>query len=112
MDEENRQEVLDAEYTKNLEVLVKARTDQLIQAVSDNEQLLALLKQLQCMKSLEQVRDAINTVIRKFAPAETQPPKFGGEAGESVPEVDPDDLKAIWRIGKDDEASLQTGSEC
>jgi hypothetical protein len=39
--------------------------------------------------------------IRKFAPQETQAPVFGGEAGESVPAVDSDDLKAIWQLGQE-----------
>ena len=30
-----------------------------------------------------------------------QPPLFGGEAGEPVPQVDPEDVKAIWKLGKD-----------
>jgi hypothetical protein len=105
MDEANLQRAQDERYTRSLEELVKARTEQLIQAVSQNEQFLGLLKQIQSMESLEQVREAVHVAIRKFAPAETQPPKFGGEAGESVPEVDPDDLKAIWKIGEEAQAN-------
>jgi hypothetical protein len=101
MDEANRQEVQDDRYTRSLEELVKARTEQLQQAVSQNEQFLGLLKQIQSMESLEQVREATHAAIRKFAPQETRAPKFGGDAGESVPEVDPDDLKAIWQIGEE-----------
>ena len=101
MDEANRQEVQDERYTRSLEELVKARTEQLLQAVSQNEQFLGLLKQIQSMESLEQVREATHAAIRKFAPQETQAPKFGGDAGESVPTVDHDDLKAIWQIGEE-----------
>jgi hypothetical protein len=105
MDRANRQEFQDGRYTKSLEELVKARTEQLMQAVSQNEQFLELLKQIQSMESLEQVREAIHAAIRKFAPERTRAPRFGGEAGESVPEVDPDDLKAIWQIGEELQAT-------
>ena len=32
------------------------------------------------------------------------PPRFGGEPGDAIPEVDPDDLKAIWRLQREVEA--------
>ena len=105
MDGANRQELQDEQHTKSLEELVKARTEQLMQAVSQNEQFLELLKQIQSMESVERVREAIDAAIRKFTPEETQAPRFGGEAGESVPEVDPDDLKAIWQIGEELQAN-------
>jgi hypothetical protein len=108
MDGANRQESQDERYTKSVEELVKARTEQLMQAVSQNEQFLELLEQIQSMESLEQVREAIHAAIRKFAPEKTQAPRFGGEAGESVPEVDPDDLKAIWQIGEELQANHST----
>ena len=110
MDEANRQKAQDDHYTRNLEALVKARTEQLRVVVSQNEQYWGLLKQIQSMESLEQVREAVHAAIRKSAPAGTQMPKFGGEAGESVPEVDPDDLKAIWKIGEEAQ-SKATGIE-
>ena len=109
MDGANRQESQDERYTKSLEELVKARTEQLMQAVSQNEQFLELLKQIQSMESLERVREAIHAALRKFTPEETQAPRFGGEAGESVPEVDPDDLKAIWQIGEELQADHSSG---
>lgn len=99
MDEPNQQEV--QQYTRSLEELVKARTEQLMQAVSRNQQFSELLKQIQSMDSLEQVREAIRAASRRFAQQETHAPQFGGEAGESVPEVDPDDLKAIWQISEE-----------
>jgi len=52
-----------------------------MQAVSQNEQFLELLKQIQSMESLEQIREAIQIAIRTFAPDETQALRFGGEAG-------------------------------
>jgi hypothetical protein len=30
-----------------------------------------------------------------------EPPRFGGEPGEPVPAVDPDDVKTVWQIGRD-----------
>ena len=30
-----------------------------------------------------------------------EPPFFGGEAGQPVPQVDPDDVKAVWAIYQD-----------
>jgi hypothetical protein len=32
------------------------------------------------------------------------PPRFGGEPGESVPTVDPVDVKTVWKIGRDAQA--------
>jgi hypothetical protein len=109
MDGANRQEFQDERHTKSLEELIKARTEQLMQAVSQNEQFLELLKQIQSMESLERVREAIHAAIRKFTPEETQAPRFGGETGESVPEVDSDDLKAIWQIGEELQANHSGG---
>jgi len=110
MDEADRQKPQDdVLYTANLEKLVKARTDQLLEVVSQNEQLLTLLKQIQSMKSLEDVREAARSGIKKFTPEPMPAPKFGGEAGEPVPEVDPDDLKAIWKITEEAQAGPNIG---
>ena len=102
MDGLNRQE--EEQYLKSLQALCKARTAQLQQVVRENEQLLMLLKQLQSMESLEQVRDSIDAAIRKFTPEETPeetlPPMFGGKPGEPVPAVDPEDVKTVWQIVK------------
>ena len=32
------------------------------------------------------------------------PPRFGGDPGEPIPQVDPEDLKALWRLQRDVEA--------
>jgi hypothetical protein len=37
-------------------------------------------------------------------PSMVQPPLFGGKPGEPVPAVDPDDVKSVWKLGKDAEA--------
>lgn len=95
----------DATYRKNLESLVSARTEQLRQAVTQIEELLKFLKQLQTMGSLEQVYDAVQVTITKFESqfVAPQPPKFGGDPGEPVPEVDPEDVKTVWKIQRENE---------
>src|ERR1700683_2124895 len=98
MDGANRQEFQDERHTKSLEELVKARTEQLMQAVSQNEQFLELLKQIQSMESLERVREAVHATIRKFTPEETQALRFGGEAGGSVPEGVSDCPTPLWHM--------------
>ncbi len=110
MDEANRQESEDEQYTQSLQDLVKARTDQLQQTVRQNGQLLSLLRQMQSMESLEEIREAIHAAIERFAPQEFQIFEFGGKAGDSVPEVDPDDLKAIWQMCHDLQAQHTNGS--
>lgn len=97
MNEEEEQ----AQHTKCLEQLVKARTDQLQATVREIHQLLEALRQIQDMESLEQVQELAQQCISKFAPAPTESPMFGGAAGEPVPEVDPEDLKAVWLIGNE-----------
>ena len=108
---------LDAkEYLKSLEQLVTARTEQLREAYRKVDEMLQALKQIQSLTSLEQVRGAAQDAIDKFGPQEPQPPKFGGEPGESVPEVDPDDVKTAWKIQTEAEARnpgklIATGSD-
>jgi hypothetical protein len=52
-------------------------------------------------KFFRNVHDAVgNLVDRKLQ----RPPQFGGEPGEVVPAVEPDDLKVVWQIGKDVQA--------
>ena len=36
-------------------------------------------------------------------------PRFGGEPGEPVPTVDPEDMKTVWQINKDAEARHPDG---
>ena len=38
-----------------------------------------------------------------------EPPRFGGEPGEPVPAVDPEDVKTVWQIGRDAQASNGCG---
>ena len=37
--------------------------------------------------------------------SQTQPPPFGGKPGQPVAPVDPDDLKAVWRVYRETEMS-------
>jgi ATPase subunit of ABC transporter with duplicated ATPase domains len=99
MDEASRQQPQDEQYARSLETIVKSRTEQPTQSVSANEKILEHLKQIQSMESLEQVQEAIQTRIEKFAPQPTRPPNFGGEAGEPVPEVDKTS-KQYGRLGQ------------
>jgi len=39
-------------------------------------------------------------------PTNPEPPQFGGKPGEPVPEVDPEDLKEVWKMSRDNQ---QTG---
>jgi len=36
--------------------------------------------------------------------AQGNPPSFGGNSGEPVPDVDPEDLKTIWQLARDVQA--------
>lgn len=106
MSQDDEQQPEQQRYVRRLEELVKARTDQLVQAVSQSDQLLKLLTRIQSMESLEQVREATQAGIRKFTPEPAPAPRFGGDAGEPVPSVDPEDLKAIWLMGKEMQAAF------
>jgi hypothetical protein len=49
-------------------------------------------------KCFRNVHDAVgNLVDRKLQ----RPPQFGGEPGEVVPAVEPDDLKVVWHEALD-----------
>jgi len=85
------------ESYKNLEELVAARTEQLRQALTQKHELVESLRQLQSLESLAQIKEALQSAIEKFADPPVPVPKFGGEPGEPVPEVDPEDIKSIWR---------------
>lgn len=102
--EEHRKDIEDQEYRKSLEQLVNARTEQLREAYGKVEELVQALKQIQSLTSLELAKKAAQAAIQKFGPQEPQVLKFGGEPGEAVPEVDPEDVKTAWRIQKDAEA--------
>ena len=88
------------QHLTNLEQLVSTRTEQLRQVLSEKEQLLECVKQLQSMGSLEQMKEAVQAAITRFETKES-PQKFGGEPGEPVPEVDAEDVKAVWKIQSD-----------
>ena len=70
MDEANREAIReqDARYIRNLEDLVKARTQQLQRAVSQSKKFAELLKQIQTMETLEEIREAAHAAVRDFVP--------------------------------------------
>jgi hypothetical protein len=41
-------------------------------------------------------KNLLRTVVEKEAPEPSPIPRFGGEPGTPVPEVDPEDLKGVW----------------
>lgn len=47
---------------------------------------------------------ARKAVEKGFLADELNPPMFGGKPGKPVPEVDPDDLKTVWKINRDVQA--------
>lgn len=107
----DRQMVEAEEYRKNLEQLVTARTEQLRQALARQCELLESLKRMQAIVSSEELRQAVQAAIEKLESpvepgspsAEFGPPIFGGKSGDPVPEAEPDDVKAVWQIGQDEE---------
>jgi hypothetical protein len=54
-------------------------------------------------KFFRRVDEALGNYLDNKLP--TEPPPFGGEPGEPVPAVDPDDVKTVWQIGRDVQAS-------
>lgn len=53
-------------------------------------------------KFLRSVDEALGNWLGEGA---QEPPKFGGKPGEPVPAVDPEDVKTVWRIGRDAQAN-------
>jgi len=98
MNETSRGELEGEAYRKNLETLVTARTEQLRQALIQNSELLDFLKRIQSMQSLEDTHQAVQAEIAKLESRRPTSPQFGGKPGEPVPEVDPEDLKALWQL--------------
>ena len=48
----------------------------------------------------------LDPLARTGMPINPEPPEFGGKPGEPVPQVDPKDLKEVWRTTRD---NRQTG---
>lgn len=53
----------DAVYLKNLEGLVKSRTDQLVNTVAEVERLQDLLKKIQTMETVGEIRQTISAMV-------------------------------------------------
>jgi hypothetical protein len=103
MSEANREEFEAEASRKSLEALVTARTEQLRQAVQRNSDLLQFLKQIRSMQSLNEIHQAVEVEIAKLQSqnATTSVPRFGENPGEPVLEVDPEDLRSVWRETRD-----------
>ena len=48
-------------------------------------------------KFLRSVDEALGNWLGQGTP---EPPRFGGKPGEPVPAVDPEDVKAVWQMGR------------
>lgn len=69
-----------------------------------NHEIYESLNQIQAIKSVAQIQAAVQALITKLKPhVETEPPKFGGNPGEPVPEVDPEDIKTCWEMAREAE---------
>jgi hypothetical protein len=101
MNETSRGELEGEAYRKSLETLVTARTEQLRQVLIQNSDLLDFLKRIQSMQLLEDIHQAVQPEIAKLESQRPTSPQFGGKPGEPVPEVDPEDLKALWQLQRD-----------
>jgi hypothetical protein len=91
------------EYRKHLEKLLETRTEQLRQAFVDKEELLQCLRQICNLGSLQEIRGVAQAALKKFATT-VEAPEFGGEPGQPVPEVDPADVRSVWKIQQDVQA--------
>ena len=83
------------QYQANLEALLTARTEQLRKALTFIEELVVALKPHR--------PDLARKAVEKgfVADEPNRPPRFGGKPEEPVPEVDPEDLKTVWKINRD-----------
>jgi hypothetical protein len=84
------------EYRKNADVLIRARTEQLRNAVSTIEKLVEAMRAAINAPNLDTARDVLRTAVAEV-PQPSKPPQFGGEPGTPVPEVDAEDVKAVRR---------------
>jgi hypothetical protein len=48
----------------------------------------------------DNAKNLLRTVVEKEAPKPSPAPRFGGEPGTQVPEVNPEDLKTVWEAFK------------
>lgn len=88
---------VEPEYISNLEILVKARTEQLRTALHQQELMLRALRSVVKAESLEQARQIAQAELERDANRTLEePPQFGGKPGEPVPQVSAEDLRAAW----------------
>jgi hypothetical protein len=85
------------EHRKDLAELLETRTEQLRQTIAEKQELLQCLTEICSLGSLREIKEVAQAALNRFGTA-IEAPKFGGEPGESVPQVDPEDVKSVWRI--------------
>ena len=85
-------------YRKNADALIKARTEQLRDAFGKIERLADAMKAAIGAPDFDTAKNLLRTVIEKEVPKPSPAPRFGGEPGTPVPEVDADDVKAASRL--------------
>lgn len=56
---------------------------------------------MDAMKIIKEEHAAGKPWQSREIPQEAQAPRFGGKAGESVPEVEPEDIKTVWQFGEE-----------
>ena len=86
----------------NLEQLAQTRTEQLRASLAVNAELLSTLKRVKDSLQPDE-RRSVEAVIQKAEnenEGKPSPRAFSGRAG-LVPPVDPDDLKAVWKLYRD-----------
>jgi hypothetical protein len=100
----------EARYFSHVLLIIRSGFAELTQAQCRVEaEHLGREKQLEQLRStamnekfFRRVDEALrNSVDRRLEP----PPNFGGRPGEPVPEVHPEDLKTLWQIEKDVQAT-------
>jgi hypothetical protein len=84
----------------NLEKLAHTRTEQLRQCFSEKEELQRVLKEIRGTLSAENLR-LVDAALEKTRHEADSVPFF--QKTSSVPKVDPDDLKAAWKIYCDEQ---------
>ena len=90
MDESTRKAKEQEAYMQNLATLVSARTEQLRTALNTMHELVTELRKLNDPR--------VDEIIQRFHVDQPGEHVVWGKAGEAAPAVDPEDLKAVWRM--------------
>lgn len=84
------------DYRKNTDALIRARTEQLRNAVSTIEKLVVAMRTALDAADFDTAKNVLRTAVVEV-PKPSKVPQFGGDAGTPVPEVDAEDVKAVWQ---------------